>query len=391
MPLVPAYIVAARRSALGRIGGLHRNRRIDGLTAPVIEAVLADAGIAPDQIDEIILGNATEGGNPARLVSLAAGLPECVSAISIDRQCASGLDAILAAIRSVSLGGADIVIAGGGEALSTAPWRVARPRNPQQVPHFIHVGPNVSDGTSEAHPFAASEALARRLGITRAAQDAWAFASHQRAEAARDARQFVGEIVALRANAEEARDQSSTGPDVEEFSEAFPFLAGDGTLTPANTSALHDGAAFAIVASEAAWKGLGSPPAVRLVASVALGVSPAEEAMAPISATRRLLSRRAGLTMADIGAIEMSESSAAQALAFAEAFHIDAARINPHGGAVVRGHPLGAAGAVLVARLFSALIRGDAARDNGSGGPSLGLATLGALGGIGVAALFERV
>ena len=385
MPVVPAYIVAARRSALGRIGGLHRNRRIDALTAPVIEAALADAGVAPDQIDEFILGNATEGSNPARLVALAAGLPECVSAISVDRQCASGLDAILAAIRAIATGGADIVVAGGAESLSTAPWRVARPRNPYQVPHFVHIEPTSSDGTGEAQPFPASEALARRLGITRAAQDAWTFAAHQRAEAAREARGFVGEIVALRANAEEARDQSATAPDVEELAETVPFVAGDGTLTPANTSALHDGAAFAIVASEAAWKGLGSPPALRLLASTALGVSPAEEAVAPIAATRKLLARRTGLSMAEIGAIEMSESSAAQALAFAEAFHIDAARINPHGGAVVRGHPLGASGAVLVTRLFTGMARGG-----GSGAP-LGLATLGALGGIGVAALFERV
>lgn len=387
MPLVPAYIVAARRTALGRIGGLHRNRRIDSLTAPVIEAVLADAGVAPDQVDELILGNATEGGNPARLVSLAAGLPECVSALSIDRQCASGLDAILAAIRSVGVGGAEIVVAGGGDSLSTAPWRVARPRNPYQMPHFVHVeASGDAEGGGERQPFAASEALARRLGITRAAQDAWAFAAHQRAAAAQDARAFVGEIVALRANAEEMRDQSATAPDVEELSESVPYLAGDGTLTPTNTSSMHDGAAFVIVASEAAWRGLGSPPALRLVASVAVGVAPHEEAIAPITATRKLLGRNGALNMADIGVIEMSEASAAQALAFADAFHLDASRINPQGGAVVRGHPLGAAGAVLVTRLFTALARGGTTEPRAK----LGLATLGALGGIGVAAAFER-
>lgn len=384
MTAAPAYIVAARRTALGRIGGLHRNRRIESLAAPVVEAVLADAGIAPDQVDELMLGNATEGSNPARLVALAAGLPETMPALTLDRQCASGLDAIVAAVRAVATGGADIIVAGGAESLSTAPWRVARPRNPHQMPRFVSFEADPQEGMGEGAPFAASEALARRLGITRAAQDAWTYGSHQRADAAREARAFIGEIVALRANAEEMRDQSATAPDVEELAETIPFLAADGTLTPTNTSALHDGAAFTLVVSEAAWKSLGSPPALRLVAHVSVGVSPAEEAIAPIAATRKLFGRDGAFSFGDIGLIEMSEASAAQALAYADAFHIDAARLSPEGGAVVRGHPLSAAGAVLVTRLFSGMARG------GKAGPSLGLVTLGALGGIGAAALFER-
>lgn len=381
-----AYIIAARRSAIGRIGGLHRNRRLDALAAPVIEAVLGDASIAPDQVEELLLGNSTEGANPARLVALAAGLPETISALTIDRRCASGLDAIVAAIRTVASGAAEIVVAGGAESLSTAPWRIARPRNPFQTPHFINLDPTHPDAGTDQQPFATSQALADKLGITRLAQDELAFASHTRAEAAREARRFVGEIVALRANAEEMRDQNATAPELEEFSEEIPFRGGDGTLTPANTSPLTDGAAFAVVVSEAAWQNLGKPPALRLLASAALGVAPAEDAFSPIHATRRLLDGKHSTPLEGVGVIEMSETSAAQVIAYAAALHIDPLRVSPEGGAVVRGHPLGAAGAILVTRLFTALVRNP-----GPESPAHGLATLGALGGIGAAALFERV
>ncbi|MFN3868363.1 MAG: thiolase family protein [Hyphomicrobiaceae bacterium] len=390
MSIVPVYIISARRSALGRIGGLHRNRRLDALAAPIVEAVLADAGVAPDQIDELALGNATESGNPARLLALASGLAETAAALTIDRQCASGLDAVVHGVRAIATGSADLVLAGGAESLSTAPWRIARPRNPQQMPHFLHVDPSFAethgDGAGEPQPFAASQALANRLAISRAAQDDYAFTSHSRAEAAREARRFTGEIVALRANAEEARDQNATGPDRDAFDDAMPFVAGNGTLTPANTSPLTDGAAFALLASQAAWESLGRPAALRMSAYSSLGVAPADEAASPILATQKLLSRLGGLSPAAIGIVEMSETSAAQALAFATALHVDPARISPEGGAIARGHPLGAAGPVLLARLFTALVRNP-----GPDAPTNGLATLGALGGIGVAALFERV
>lgn len=390
MSIAPVYIIAARRSALGRIGGLHRNRRLDALAAPVVEAVLADAGVAPDQIDELVLGNATESGNPARLLALASGLPETMAALTIDRQCASGLDAVVHAVRTITAGAGDLIVAGGAESLSTAPWRIARPRHPQQMPHFLHVDPSFAEahgeGGGEHQPFAASQALAHRLAITRPAQDDFAFAAHQRAEAAREARRFTGEIVALRANAEETRDQNATAPDREDFDDAIPFVAGSGTLTPGNTSPLTDGAAFTLLASQPAWESLGRPPALRMVAYSAIGVGPADEAASPILATQRLLSRHGGLAPDAVGIFEMSETSAAQALAFAAALHIDPARLSPDGGAIVRGHPLAAAGPVLISRLFTALVRAP-----GDGAAANGLATLGALGGIGVAALFERI
>lgn len=384
MPFPPAYIIAARRTALGRIGGLHRNRRLADLSAPVVSAALEDAGLKPDRVDELIAGNTSEGGNPARLIALSAGLPETAAAHSIDRQCASGLDAILAAIRSIGCGEADVIVAGGAEAISTAPWRIAKPKSLYQLPHFMAIEPGA--GELDELPRLADEALPRAFGISRARQDNLTYSSHLKAESARTSKKFVGEIVPLRANCEEARDQSAVEPALDELERLSPFVPPHGTLTSGNTSALHDGAAFVVLVSENVWVELGRPAALRLVASAVRGVTPENEAIAPIEAMRKLYARLNGFDRDDIGVVEMSESSAAQVIALAEALGIDLDRINPRGGAVVRGHPLGAAGAVLVVRLFSELIRSP------GGVPArAGTVTLGALGGLGVAALFEAV
>jgi len=140
-----SYLIAARRTALGRPGGLHRSRRLEDLTAPIVLAALQDAKLAPKVVEEIILGNTTAGGNPARMVGLAAGLRESVPALTVDRQCASGLDAILLAMRAVALGEADVIVAGGAESISTAPWRVAKPKNLFQTPRFIGLDQDDAD------------------------------------------------------------------------------------------------------------------------------------------------------------------------------------------------------------------------------------------------------
>lgn len=385
MPVASSYIIAARRSALGRIGGLHKNRRLAELSAPVVLAALADAGLTADAVDELIVGNASEGGNPARLISLAAGLPETVASHSIDRQCASGLDAIIGGVRLVEAGDADVVVAGGAESLSTAPWRVAKPRSLYQLPHFLRVEPMAADFAGEA-PFEASELLPQRLGISRAKQDLVAMQSHIKAEAAREARRLAGEIVPLRRNAEEARDEGVGSLDLAELEEMTPFAPPDGTLTPGNTSSLRDGAAFVVIVSERVWAARGKPSALRLVSTVARGVPPDSDGEAPIAAMHKLYDRLNGFKRDDIGVFELSESSAAQEIALAALLNIDPARINPDGGAIARGHPLGAAGAVLVVRLFSDLVRSPLPTAG-----RYGVATLGAIGGLGLAALFEAV
>ena len=385
MKSLPVFIIAAKRTAIGRIGGLHRVRRVEDLAAPVVEAVLKDAGVAVGEVDEFIVGNCTAGDNPARLIALASGLPVTAMATTVDQQCASGLEAILAAARRIAAGEASIVVAGGVESLSTAPWRIAKPRNLFQTPHFIRPDPLGAPPMDEHVPHTSCEALARRLGISREQQDAWALTSHAKAEKAREARRFVGEIVPLRSTTEEARDQSAGEPDADDLADLEPIFGDRGTLTTGNISALHDGAAFVVAVSEAEWKRRGRPPALRPALNAALGVEPGQEAEAPIAAMHKLYGRMNGLDRSTITAFELSEASAVQVIALCRQLGLDEAAVNPDGGAVVRGHPLGASGAVLVARLFSRLVRHDEKR-----GGRYGVAALGANGGLGLAALFER-
>lgn len=382
-----SYIIAARRTALGRIGGLHRARRIDALTAPVVAAVLEDSGLEASAVDEIILGNTMQGGNPARLIGLAAGLPETISALTIDRQCASGLDAIIAACRTVENGEANVIIAGGAESASTAPWRIAKPRSLYQLPQFVGNEPTSDEGGDDPSLFEASELLSQRLNISRHQQDEWALRSHLKASAAHENRKFVGEIVPLRGNAEEARDQSTgLDPSMDELAALSPFVPPHGTLTPGNTSAMHDGAAIVMVVSETIWQQLGKPAALRFVAGVSQGVVHGNEAAAPIEAMQKLYGRLKGFNTKDIGLVELNESSAAQAIAFSSSLGIEEDLINPDGGAIVHGHAMAAAGAVLVVRLFTRMVR-----QREPAGASFGIAALGAVGGIGVAALFEAI
>ena len=378
-----AYIIAAKRTALGRIGGLHGARRVEDLAAPVISAALSDCGLQPASVDEIIVGNATAGGNPARLIALAAGLPETANATTVDQQDASGLVAIIQASRLIAQGDADVVIAGGAESLSTAPWRIARPRNIHQMPRFIHPDPFSPAGLNLPFPLECTEKLARDLKISRARQDAFAAGALQRAVTARKANRFDEEIVALKPRREEGRDQSTASIELDEFEDEEPYLEEVGTLTPANTSAWHDGAAFIVAVSEQRWRALQEPPGLRLFSSAAVGVPPGSEAAAPIASVKKLYKRLNGFDRSAITLFETSETSAAQAIALAEALGINEASINAEGGALARGHPFAASGAVLVVRLFSQLIRHNRKRR-----PSYGIATQGALGGLGVAALF---
>lgn len=388
--LASSYIVSARRTALGRVGGLHKNRRLESLAAPVVLAALEDAGISSGRVEEIIVGNAMQGGNPARLIALASGLPETVAAVSVDRQCASGLDAILNASRVVGAGEADIVVAGGAESVSTAPWRIAKPSNLYQTPHFMAVEPvtsDISDTSDAPQVFEASEHLSVRFGIDRQQQDSWAALSFAKAEMARKERRFVGEIVPLRSAPQEARDQETVADaTIDELEAMSPFKQPAGTLTPGNTSSMHDGAAFVVVVSQSVWEELGKPPALRLVAGVSQGVTPDNEAGAPFEAVKKLYERVPAFNPKDIGIVELGETSAAQAIAFCSTLGIDDDLVNPDGGEVVRGHPFAASGAVLVVRLFTRMARlpdNERSRQHG-------LAALGAIGGIGVAALFER-
>ena len=382
--LGPAYIIAARRTALGRPGGLHKSRRIESLTSPVVLAALEDAGLEPGAVDEIIFGNTTAGGNPARIIGLAAGLGEGVPALTVDRQCASGLDAILLGARAVALGEARVVVAGGGESLSTAPWRVARPKSLFQTPRFLGLEPE--DGAAAPHSVTASETLARRLGIGRERQDAYALQSHLKAERAAGERRFVREIVPLRMAAGEARDESAEVESLQDLAELVPIVPPDGTHTHGNISAPQEGAAIAVIVAQEVWATLGRPHAMRLAGGVTQGVGASEEARAPVAALEKLMRTNSGFSRDKLALVEMSETSAAQALAVRDAFDLADEELSPDGGALVRGYPLGAASAVSLVRLFTRMVRSPEA-----GQRPYGAVTQGAIGGLGVAALFEAV
>jgi len=384
--LGPAYIIAARRTALGRPGGLHKSRRIESLTSPVVLAALEDAGLDLGAVDEIIFGNTTAGGNPARIIGLAAGLGEGVPALTVDRQCASGLDAILLAARAVALGEARVVVAGGGESLSTAPWRVARPKSLFQTPRFLGLEPEDGDAAAAPHSVTASETLARRLGIGRERQDAYALESHLKAERAAGERRFVHEIVPLRMTAAEVRDESAEVDSLQELAELVPIVLPDGTHTHGNISAPQEGAAIAVIVAHEIWTTLGRPHAMRLAGSVTQGVGASEEARAPVAALEKLMRTNSGFSRDKLALVEMSEISAAQALAVRDAFGLTQEELSPDGGALVRGYPLGAASAVSLVRLFTRMVRSPAA-----GQRPYGAVTQGAVGGLGVAALFEAV
>ncbi|MEL6374260.1 MAG: thiolase family protein [Pseudomonadota bacterium] len=386
MERVEAYIVAARRTAMGRVGGLHRARRLEALTTPVLAAVLKDAGLTPTQVDEVIVGSTGNHGNPARMIALAAGLPEDVPAYSIDQQCASGFEAIMSAVRKVASGERNVIIAGGADSPSTAPWRIAKPPSLYHMPQFIAARPTIESAEEGEWPqlFAAAEAMARDLAITRAAQDQATLEAHQRITYARTTGRFDDEIVPLKTSDDERRDQAVGELSREALEEFDPLLPPEGTLTIGNTAHAHDGAALTAIVSRDIFEGLGRPPALQVIAHAALGVPPGQEAAAPMAAMERLSRAWNGFDCADVAQVELAETSSAQAIAFGQAFAFDETRLNPDGGAVVRGHPQGAAGAVLITRLFSGLARGQ--RD-----ARYGIAAQGALGGLGMAALFEAV
>ncbi|MDZ4791903.1 MAG: thiolase family protein [Hyphomicrobiales bacterium] len=383
-----ALIIAARRSAIGRIGGMHRARAIEALTAPLINALLQQTGLEPARVDEVILGNAAGGGgNPARLALLHAGLPDSVPGITVDRQCASGLDAILMAARMIETGAADVVIAGGAESPSTAPWRIAKPQSLYRcLPQFFERPAFSPESIGDPTMAEAAEAVASERGISRAAQDGYALESWRRAAAAQAAGRFQQEILPVAAGEAEARDECVRPHLTAELLARIPSLIPtEGTVTAGNTCQICDGAALTLIISPRLWGEMGKPPALRVLGGAAAGVHPMRLGLGPIPAVRKLFSRFRGASIADVGAVEFNEAFASQVIASLDELKLDRSIVNTGGGALAFGHPYGASGAVLAVRLFIRMVSHQSRND-----APLGLAMLGAAGGLGVAALFEH-
>ncbi len=375
-------IIAARRTAIGKVGGMHRARPVETLGAAAVMAALADSGLSAGDIGEVIMGNAAGGGgNPARLIGLSAGLPESVPAITVDRQCASGLDAIVMGARLIQTGAVEAVIAGGAESPSTAPWRVEKPASLYRgLPRFFSEARFAPGAAGDRQMIDAAERVAREFGISREAQDAYAHGSHQRAAAAAASGAFDAEIVPVGGGAE--RDE---GPKPrlkpEALARAAPLLP-DGTVTAGNSCAVSDGAAAVVIVSPALHARLGHPPGLTFVDAASGGVDPARLGLGAIPAVERMRARL-GPRWDGPTAIEFNEAFASQVLATMQALDLPVAAANPHGGAIALGHPYGASGAVLVVRLFARMVR--------EGHSGLGVAMLAAAGGLGATAALAPV
>ncbi len=376
-------VVAARRTPVGTASHAFKTLTVDRLAAPVVGAVTRDVACLGLQVEDVVLGNCMgPGGNIARISALAAGLGHGVPGVTVDRQCGSGLAAILLAAQAIRGGEMDLVIAGGAESASTAPLRAHRVGGesvPYQRAPFVPAGhPDPDMG-----PAAASASAAR--GVTRERQDAYAFQSHAKALAAREAGRFEQEIVAVGGRQDDQWPRALRMRSLARLPAAF---VPGGTVTAGNSSPVSDGAAAVAVVPEELRAAAGLP-GLRLRAGAVVGCDPELPGWGPVPAVRRVL-LRAGVELEQVAAVEIVEAFAAQVLAVTDALGLDPLgsdvdRVCADGGALALGHPWGATGAVVVTRLFSRLVR--------SGAPpgTLGLAAAAVGGGLGIAALFEVV
>ncbi|MGW1997106.1 thiolase family protein [Embleya sp. NPDC001921] len=364
------YLVDAVRTPIGRYGGALAGVRPDDLAATVLRALVdRSPGLDPARIDDVVLGAANGAGEDnrdvARMAVLLAGLPTSVPGVTVNRLCGSGLEAVIQAARAVAVGDASIVLAGGVESMSRAPWVLAKPGKGYPAGHErLHsttlgwrlVNPRMpaewTVGLGEA-----TEALAAKYGVSRPAQDAYAAASHARADAAWTAGAFTDEVVPV-AGVELSRDESiRPGSTPEVLATLKPSFRSDGTITAGNASPLNDGAAAVLVTDAAGLRELGREPLARITASGVHAVEPRYFGIGPVEAGRRALAK-VGRGFADLDVLELNEAFAAQALAcLGEWADLDPASVNPLGGALALGHPLGASGARVLGTLAHQLHR----------------------------------
>lgn len=359
-------IIAACRSPIAPRGGTLSAYLPHELAAPVIRDLLARAGIAPDQVSELIMANSLgAGGNPARIAALAAGLPEQVAGLSIDRQCAGGLDAILLGDALIRAGLHDIVIAGGAESYSRRPHRMHR-YGDGRAPEPYEQAPFTPWPARDPDMAQAADQLAIDLNIPRETQDNWAQSSHANALAARaDLAREITPLAGL------SQDSFTRALSPRHCRMAKPVC---GSITTANMAVAADGAAFVLMVSERVALQL---PGLRVLGGQTRGADPTQPGLAPVPAIRATLAA-AQLSPTDLSAIELMEAFAIQALACQQGAQLPPALINQKGGALARGHPIGASGAVLAVRLFHDL----SAAPGGTG-----LAAIAAAGGLGTALL----
>jgi acetyl-CoA C-acetyltransferase len=390
-----AVIVGAVRTPIGAFMGGLATVPATRLGAIVIAEAIRRSGIAPGTVDEVLMGNVLSAGlgqNPARQAALAAGIPETVPATTVNKVCGSGLKAVALAAQAIRAGDAHVVVAGGMENMSAAPHLLPALRAGQRMGDAPMIDSMIRDGlwcaSCDVHMGVTAENVAVEDGISRADQDAFALESQRRAAAAISAGAFDAEIVPVTVPArrgepvEVARDEHPR-PDstAEGLARLRPAFATDGTVTAASSSGINDGAAALVVMEAGAAREAGAPVMAVIRGYASVGVAPRVMGLGPVGAVRAAL-ERAGVALADVGAIELNEAFAAQSLAVSRRLGLDPERVNVHGGAIALGHPIGASGARVLTTLLHTMARGD---------HRLGLAALCIGGGQGIAMVVERV
>lgn len=398
--MAEAYLVGGVRTPVGRYGGALAGVRPDDLAALVVGEAVRRAGLDVagelGAIDEVILGAANQAGednrNVARMAVLLAGLPDEVPGVTVNRLCASGMSAITMAAQAVRAGDADLILAGGVESMTRAPWVQQKPERAFAKPgaqYDTSIGwrfPNPTllarDKATFSMPETAEE-VARVDGITRADADAFALRSQQRAVAAIAAGRFEAEIVGVPTHRGEVLVDEGPRPEttLDVLARLRPVVAGGSVVTAGNSSALNDGASAIFVASAAAVERYGLMPRARIVVGTSAGLAPEIMGLGPVPATEKAL-ERAGIDLDDIGSIELNEAFATQSLASMRRLGLDPERVNADGGAIALGHPLGSSGSRLVVTLLGRMERE---------GSRYGLATMCVGVGQGSALIVERV
>ncbi|MFC8179262.1 thiolase family protein [Rhodococcus sp. NPDC057297] len=386
------FLVAGARTPHGRYGGALATVRPDDLAGIVVAEAVRRAGVPADSIDEVILGAANQAGEDnrdvARMAVLLAGLPNTVPGYTVNRLCASGLTAVASAASTIRSGEADVIVAGGVESMTRAPWVMAKPGTPWAKPGQIFdtalgwrfTNPRFDDKTTLSMGETAEE-VARQEGITREESDAFAFRSQKRAVAAQDAGRFVDEIVAVSAKTGDVTEDETPRrrTTLDKLGALKTVFRQDGIVTAGTSSPFTDGATALVVASEEAVNNYGLEVRGRIVTSASAGVAPHVMGLGPVPSTHKALAR-AGWSIDDLGAVELNEAFAAQSLGVIRQLKLDETIVNADGGAIALGHPLGASGARILLTLLGRMEREKASR---------GLATLCVGVGQGVSMLIE--
>ncbi|PKB67712.1 MAG: acetyl-CoA acetyltransferase [SAR202 cluster bacterium Io17-Chloro-G3] len=391
-----AVIVSGARTPVGRFGGAFKDVSSPDLGSQAIKAALERAGITPDMVDEVVIGNAVqaaEAGYAARLASLKSGIPHDVPTIAINRQCSSGLEAINMAAQLIRTGEAEIAVAGGTENMSQVPYMI------EYKARFdgLRMGNStLVDGLTEGlgcpvnryHMGVTAENVAERFGVSRKDQDELAFISHQRASTAASEGRFTNQITEIEVQQRRSDPvivSEDEGPradtTIESLSVLRPVFKKDGTVTAGNASSINDGAAAVVMMSAERAAALGLKPRMKWHTRGVAGVDPAIMGIGPVPAVQKALGK-AGMEVSDIDVIELNEAFASQALYCMRELNLDIDKTNPNGSGISLGHPVGATGAIMTVKIMEEMERSNA---------NLGLVTMCVGGGQGVATVFERL